>query len=85
MIATFQSLTGMSGTQYAHCLATNAFARELAANGACAVFDVAGLLSDETAAVGTWRNTDLTADGTHPNSAGHASLATLATAIFASV
>jgi len=82
-LATFQSVTGMTGVMYAHVKEINAYARTLRDNGFCGVFDIAGLFSDEAASVGTWKDTSLTTDGTHPNTAGTVALANYAVTVFA--
>lgn len=83
VLATFQQPTGMTGQDFINCKEINNEARMLAANGWCGLFDIAGLFSDESASVGTWKVPANTTDGTHPNAAGTAALATYAASVFA--
>ena len=79
---TWQHRTGATGGEYSNAKAINAYLREKAAAGECVLFDVAAVLSDETASVGTWKDPADTTDGTHPNSQGHAKLVPYALAIY---
>ena len=80
---TWQHPTGSTGGEYANAKAINAYARAKATAGECVVFDVAAVLSDEIASVGTWKDPSDTTDGTHPNSNGHAKLVPVALMLYA--
>jgi len=83
VLATFQYPTGMTGTAYSQAKAINAYCRQLASSGFCRLFDVAGTLSDENAATGTWLDATDTTDGTHPDSSGTIKLVPVAQTVFA--
>jgi len=77
-----QNMTDSTANQYSNCRYANAYARSLSAVGLCDVLDIANVLTDETAATGTWRNAAWTGDGTHPNTAGHTALVDHTVAVF---
>lgn len=81
--ATFQAQTGMTGTDNTNRKLVNQAARDYAATIDAGVFDLAGLLSDETQANGTWKNVAYTNDGTHPNALCAPVVAAYAATVFA--
>jgi len=83
ILQTWQHPTGSTGNEYVNAKICNSKAREKAAIGICGIFDVAELFSDETAAVGTWKNPANTTDGIHPNSTGQVPLTDLAVKVYA--
>jgi hypothetical protein len=77
ILSTFQAVTGDTGTYHLNRQAVNARVRAIATFYDLPVLDFELWLSS-MGSIGAWLNPSFTTDGLHPNSAGHAYIATLA-------